>query len=88
MNNARNAYLRCIGEQLWNALNHTRRLGIMYQGLTNYIFAKNGEAKNIPRNTKQACVRSSISRTLYLLKHMARTHICKYQDNFFYLLLL
>jgi hypothetical protein len=36
----RNAYLRCIGEQLRDALNDKRRLGTIYQGLTNYIFAK------------------------------------------------
>jgi hypothetical protein len=52
----RNAYLRCIGENLRNALNDIGRLGIIYQGLTNYIFAKNGRAQNIPRITKQACV--------------------------------
>jgi hypothetical protein len=78
----RNAYLRCRGEQLLDALNNTGRLDIIYQGLTNYIFAKNGGAQNIPRITKQACVRSPISRTLYLSKHVAGTHIRKHQDNF------
>jgi hypothetical protein len=48
----RNAYLRCIGEQFRDALNDTGRLGIIYQGLTNYIFAKAGGAQNIPRITK------------------------------------
>jgi hypothetical protein len=66
----------------YGALNNTGRLGIMYQGLTNYIFAKNGGAQNIPRITKQACVKSPISRTLYLLKHVAGTHIRKHQDKF------
>jgi hypothetical protein len=78
----RNAYLRCIQKQLQDALNDTGRLGIIYQGLTNYIFAKNDGAQNIPRITKQACIGSPISRTLYLLKHMAGTHIRKHQDNF------
>jgi hypothetical protein len=31
-----NAYLRCIGEQLREALKDTERLGTIYQGLTNY----------------------------------------------------
>jgi hypothetical protein len=48
----RNAYLRCIGEQLRDALNDPGRLGIIYQGLTNYIFAKNSGVQNIPRITK------------------------------------
>ena len=70
-----NTCLRCIGEQLQDALNDTSRLGTIYQGLINYIFAKNGRAQNIPRITKQACVRSPISHTLYLLKHVVGTHI-------------
>jgi hypothetical protein len=71
----RNAYLRCIGEQLQEALNDTGRLGTIYQGLTNYVFAKNGGAQNILRITKNACVRSPITRTLFLLIHIAGTHI-------------
>jgi hypothetical protein len=78
----RNAYLRCIGEQLQDALNDTGRLGTMYQGLTNYIFTKNGGTQNIPRITKQACVRSPISYILFLLKHVASTHIRNHQANF------
>jgi hypothetical protein len=49
----RNAYLYCIKEQLRKALNDTGRLGTIYQGLTNYIFAKHGGAQNIPRITKK-----------------------------------
>jgi hypothetical protein len=78
----RNAYLRCIGENLRNALNDHGRLGIIFQGLTNYIFAKNGGAQNIPRITQQACIRSPITRTLFLLKHIARTHIRSNKDGF------
>jgi hypothetical protein len=40
----KNAYLRCIGEQLLHALNDTGRLGKIYIGLTNYILAKYGGA--------------------------------------------
>jgi predicted double-glycine peptidase len=62
----RNAYLRCIGEQLWDALNNTGRLGTIYEGLTNYIFAKNNGAQIIPRITKQACVQSlSLAHSFY-----------------------
>ena len=45
----KNAYLRCTGEQLQNALNDKGRLGIIYRGLTHFILAKHGGAKNIPR---------------------------------------
>jgi hypothetical protein len=78
----RNAYLRCIGENLHDALNDTGRLGIIFQGLTNYIFAKNGGAQNIPRITQQACVRSPITRTIFLLKHIAGSHIRNNTDGF------
>jgi hypothetical protein len=77
-----NTYLRCIGENLRDALNDTGRLGIIFQGLTNYIFAKNGGAQNIPRITQQACVRSPITRTIFLLKHIAGTHIRNNKDGF------
>ena len=43
----KNAYLRCIGEQLQNALNDKGRLGIIYRGLTHFILAKHGGAKSI-----------------------------------------
>jgi hypothetical protein len=78
----RNAYLCCIGEQLREALNDTGRLGTIYQGLTNYIFAKNGGTQNILRITKNACVHSPITRTLFLLKHVAGTHIRSTHPNF------
>ena len=78
----RNTYLRCIGEHLCTALNDTERLGIIFQGLTNYIFAKNGKAQNIPRITQQACVRSPITCTIFLLKHIAGTHVRNNKDGF------
>ena len=37
-------YLNCIGKQLRNALNDLGRLGTIYKGLTNHIFAKYGGA--------------------------------------------
>ena len=40
------AYLRCIGEQLRDALNDPGILGNIYQGLTNYIFSLHGGSKN------------------------------------------
>jgi hypothetical protein len=78
----RNAYLRCIGENLHDALNDTGRLGIIFQGLTNYIFAKNGGAQNIPRITQQACIQFPITRTIFLLKHIAGSHIRNNTDGF------
>jgi hypothetical protein len=52
------------------------------QGLTNYIFAKNGRAQNIPRITKQACIQFLISCTLFLFNHFVGTHIRNNQANF------
>jgi hypothetical protein len=46
------------------------------------FFAKNGGAAEVSRITKQACVRSPITRTLYLLKHVVGTHIRNTLDNF------
>jgi hypothetical protein len=60
----KNAYLRCIGEQLINALNDKGRLGIVYKGLTHYILAKYGGALHIPRIKYQDCIRSPLIRTL------------------------
>ena len=77
-----NAYLPCKSKNLCTALNDIRRLGIIYQGLTNYIFAKNGGAQNIPKITQQACVRSPITRTIFLLKHIAGIHVRNNKDGF------
>jgi hypothetical protein len=44
----KNAYLRCIGDQLLHALNDTGHLSTIYRGLTQYILAKYGGAFNIP----------------------------------------
>ena len=78
----RNTYFFCIGKQLWEALNDTRRLGTIYQGLTNYNFAKNGGAQNILRITKNACIQLLIICTLILLKHIAGTHIRSTHPDF------
>lgn len=78
----RNIYLRCTREQLGDALNDTRKLGTINQGLTNYIIVKNDGIQNIPRITNNACVRSSITHTLFLLKHVTRTYIRSTHPNF------
>ena len=70
-----NAYLRCIGEQLQNALNDKGRLGKIYYGLTQFILAKFGGSKEISRIKYHHCVRSPITRTLFLLKHEAGVHL-------------
>ena len=41
----KNAYLRCIGEQLTNALSDKGKLGTIFKGLTHYILAKYGVQK-------------------------------------------
>ena len=64
----KNAYLRCIGEQLRNALNDPGRLGKIYKGLIQHILAKAGGAEDIPRIKRQDCIRSPTTRTLFLMK--------------------
>jgi hypothetical protein len=68
-------YLTCIGKQLHTALNNPSRLGTIYKGLTNHIFAKYGGAQHLPLLNKEACLHSPTTRTLYLLKHNGLAHI-------------
>jgi hypothetical protein len=51
------------------------RLGIIYKGLTNHIFAKYGGAQHLPLLNREACLHSPTTRTLYLLKHNGLAHI-------------
>jgi hypothetical protein len=74
--------LRCIGEQLKEALNDTGKLGIIYRGLTHFILAIYGGALNIPRLTSHDCIRSPITRTLYLLKTAGGIHLQSTLHNF------
>jgi hypothetical protein len=68
-------YLTCIGKQLRNALNDPGRIGTIYKGLTNHIFAKYGGAQHLSLLNKEACLHSPTARTLYLLKHNFLAHI-------------
>ena len=70
----KNAYLRCIGEQLEKTFNDQGRLGIIYKGLIHHILAKYGGAEEIPRITQQDCIRSPTIRTLFLLKTACRVN--------------
>ena len=48
-------YIRCIGQQLIQALNDQWQLGIIYQGLTKHIAAKYGGFFHLPNsNNKRA----------------------------------
>ena len=71
----KNAYLRCIGEQLRNALNNKGRLRIIYRGLTHFILVKHGGVENIPRIKHQDCIRSPTMRTLFLIKKAGGAHL-------------
>ena len=71
----KNAYLRCIGEQLQSALNEKGRLGKIYNGLTCYILAKHGGSQNIPYIETYDCLRSPITHTFFLLKHEGEPHL-------------
>ena len=61
-------YIHCIGQQLLQALNDQGQLGTIYKGLTKYITAKYGGSLHLPKLKQQACSRSPIARTLFLLK--------------------
>jgi hypothetical protein len=63
------------GKKLRNALNDLGRLGTIYKGLTNHIFAKYGGAQHLPLLNKEACLHSPTTRTLYLLKYNGLAHI-------------
>jgi hypothetical protein len=78
----KNAYLRCIGEHLRNAVNDQGRLGIIYKGLIDHILAKYGGAEKIPRITQYDCIRSPTIRTLFLLKTEGGIHLKTTNENF------
>lgn len=56
-------YVDCISQQLVQALNDPRQLGIIYKGLTNYE-----GSLDLPKLKYQVCTRSPITITLYLLE--------------------
>jgi hypothetical protein len=68
-------YLTYIGKQLRNAFNNLGRLGTIYKGLTNHIFAKYGGAQHLPLLNKEASLQSPTTRTLYLLKNNGLAHV-------------
>ena len=78
----KNAYLRCISEQLRNALNDPGRLGIIYKGLIQHILAKHGGAEDIPRIKYHDCIRSPTTRTLFLMKMEGGVHLKSIEENF------
>ena len=78
----KNAYLRCIGEQLRNALNDKGRLGIIYGGLTHFILAKYRGAEKIPRIKHQDCIRSPTTQMLFLIKKSGGAHLRSQIDKF------
>ena len=70
----KNAYLRCIGEQLQNALND--------KGLIQHILTKAGSAEDIPKIKYQDCIRSPTIRTLFLMKTAGGVHLKSTEENF------
>ena len=75
-------YIHCIGQQLLQALNDPGQLGIMYQGLTKFISATYGGSLHLPKLKQQACSRSPIARTLFLLKKEYEIHVTTNNKNF------
>ena len=68
-------YIHCIGQQLIQALNDPGQLGNIYQGLAKYISAKYGGSLHLPKLKQQACTRSPIARTLFLLEREYEIHV-------------
>ena len=68
-------YIRCIGQQLIQALNDPGQLGTIYQGLAKHIAAKYGGSLHLPKLNQQACVRSPIARSLFLLEREYEIHV-------------
>jgi ribonuclease HI len=68
-------YVHCIGQQLIQTLNDPCQLGTIYQGLTKYITAKYRGSLHLPKLKQQACSRSPIARTLFLLKREYEIHV-------------
>lgn len=71
----KNAYLRCIGKNLWDALNDTNRLGIMYQGFTNYILQKMAKHKIFLKSPNKHAFDLLLPKHVFFLKHIVGIHI-------------
>jgi hypothetical protein len=80
----KNVYLQCIGEQLQHALNDTGRIRKIYNGLLQFILATFGGAEEIPCIKYHHCVRSPITKILFLLKKEAGVHLKSTMDNFIF----
>jgi hypothetical protein len=63
----KNAYFKCIGEQLRDALNDQGCLRTIYRGLAKYIMAKHGESTTLTHITPASCLHSPTTRTIALL---------------------
>ena len=75
-------YLRCIGEQLLNALSDKGTLGIIYKGLLHLILAKDGGSNNLARIRSFDCYQFPLTCTLFLLKTMGQVQLKSALDNF------
>ena len=64
----KNAYLRCISEQLRNAFNDPDTLDTIYKWLIQHIFVKYGGAENVHRLKYHDCTISPTIRTRFLMK--------------------
>jgi hypothetical protein len=78
----KNAYLKCIGEQLRDALNDQGRLGIIYKGLTKFILAKYDGSTILTTITTAACLHSPITLTIALLNDN-KVHVHNFDQTFY-----
>ena len=75
-------YVRCIGQQLIQALNDPGQLGTIYQGLTKHLLAKYGGSLHLSKLKQQACRRSPTVRTLFLLEREYGIHVTSTNRSF------
>ena len=68
-------YIHCYGQQLIQALNDPSQLGNIYQGLAKYISTKYRGSLHLLKLKQQACIRSPIARTLFLLEREYEIHV-------------
>ena len=78
----KNAYLKCIEEQLRDALNDQGRLGMIYRGLTKYIMAKYGGSTTLLQIKIAAYIHSPTTRTIVLLTKN-KVQIMSFYINFY-----
>jgi hypothetical protein len=64
----KNSYLKCLGEQLRDAVNDQGCLGIIHRGLTKFIMVKYGGCTALTEIMTTSCLHFPTTRTIVLPK--------------------